>query len=36
MLGLDPDNLPEKLSIQKKVEDFEKMLKISLSTSLQT
>lgn len=24
MLGLDPDNLPEKVSIQKKVEDFEK------------
>ena len=27
MLGLDPDNLPEKLSIQKKVEDFEKDVK---------
>ena len=27
MLGLDPDNLPEKLSIQKTVEDFEKMVK---------
>ena len=23
MLGLDPDRLPEKLSIQKRVEDFE-------------
>lgn len=27
MLGLDPDNLPEKLSIQKKVENFEKDVK---------
>ncbi len=27
MLGLDPNNLPEKLSIQKKVEDFEKEAK---------
>lgn len=27
MLGFDPDNLPEKVSIQKKVEDFEKEVK---------
>ena len=27
MIGLDPDNLPEKVSIQKKVEDFEKEVK---------
>ena len=27
MLGLDPDNLPEKVSIQKKVEEFEKEAK---------
>lgn len=27
MLGLDPENLPEKISIQKRVEDFEKEVK---------
>lgn len=27
MLGLDLDNLPEKVSIQKKVEEFEKEAK---------
>lgn len=27
MLGLDPDNLPEKISIQKRVEDFEETVK---------
>lgn len=27
MLGLDPDNLPEKLSIQKRAEEFEKAVK---------
>lgn len=27
MLGLDPENLPEKMSIQKRVEDFEKTVK---------
>lgn len=27
MLGLDPDNLPEKISIQKKVDEFEKEVK---------